>query len=59
MIPFSQQEIDSMVRALSFDKALGPDRFNTDFVKSAGLLYVRISTTFVMTSIMEIFVCKA
>jgi hypothetical protein len=33
VIPFSQQEIDSMVRALPSDKALGPDGFNTDFVK--------------------------
>lgn len=31
--PFSQQEIDSMVKALPSDKAPGPDGFNTNFVK--------------------------
>ena len=33
VIPFSQQEIDSMVRALPSDKAPGLDGFNTDFVQ--------------------------
>lgn len=31
--PFSQQEIDMVVRAMPSDKALGLDGFNTDFMK--------------------------
>jgi len=30
---FSHQEIDQVVKAMPSDKALGPDGFNTDFVK--------------------------
>ena len=33
VIPFSQQKIDSMVRALPSDKAPGLDGFNIDFVQ--------------------------
>jgi hypothetical protein len=31
--PFSKQEIDSIVAALPSDKSLGPDGFNTNFIK--------------------------
>lgn len=31
--PFSREEIDSVARHLPYDKALGPDGFNTDFLK--------------------------
>jgi hypothetical protein len=33
VLPFSRDEIDSMVKAMPPDKALGPDGFNTDFIK--------------------------
>jgi hypothetical protein len=31
--PFAKDEIDAVIRALPSDKTLGPDGFNTDFVK--------------------------
>jgi hypothetical protein len=31
--PFTNQEIDQVVKSLPSNKALGPDGFNTDFVK--------------------------
>lgn len=31
--PFSNEEVDSMIRHLPSDKALGLDGFNTDFLK--------------------------
>lgn len=31
--PFAKTKIDVVVRALPSDKALGPDGFNTDFIK--------------------------
>jgi hypothetical protein len=33
VLPFSRDEIDSMVKAMPLDKALGLDGFNTDFIK--------------------------
>jgi hypothetical protein len=31
--PFTNQEFDQVVKSLPSNKALGPDGFNTDFVK--------------------------
>jgi hypothetical protein len=33
VVPFTNQEIDAVIKGLSSDKAPGPDGFNTDFVK--------------------------
>jgi len=33
VLPFSRDEIDSVIKAMPPDKALGPDGFNTDFIK--------------------------
>jgi hypothetical protein len=45
--PFTKQEIDSIVAALPSDKSPGPDGFNTNFSKSTGRSFLRISTTYV------------
>jgi hypothetical protein len=34
--PFTTEEIDTVVKNLPIDKSLGPDGFNTDFIKSVG-----------------------
>lgn len=38
VVPFTHQEIDSIVRSLPSDKAPGPDGFNTDYVKKCWLI---------------------
>ena len=43
--PFTKQEIDSIIKALPSDKSPGPDGFNTNFVKNAGISFLRISMT--------------
>jgi hypothetical protein len=58
--PFSTEKIDAVIRSLPSNKALGPDGFNTDFIKSTvGLLFLQIFISFVMLSILALCVYKA
>lgn len=43
--PFTKQEIDSIIKALPSDKSPGPDGLNTNFVKNAGISFLRIYMT--------------
>lgn len=56
--PFTDGEINSVVGDLPSGKAPGPDGFNTNFIKNASQLSLRISTTYVWAFMKEIFACK-
>jgi hypothetical protein len=48
-----------VVKNLPIDKSLGPDGFNTDFIKSVGPWSSNISMIFVLPFTQETFVCRA
>jgi hypothetical protein len=57
--PFSNEEIDEVVKNLKTDKSLWPGGFNTDFMKNVGMSLNLISMIYIQVSMIMIFVCKA
>jgi hypothetical protein len=57
-IPFTEEEVNSIVSGLPNGKSLGPDGFNIDFLKNVGQSYQLTSMPYVMGSMLGIFACK-
>jgi hypothetical protein len=56
--PFTHEEINGILMNLPSGISLGPDGFNTNFMKKCWGFFLRISMTCVWDSIMEPFVLK-
>jgi hypothetical protein len=54
--PFTKEDIDDVIKEMFSDKAPGPDGFNGTFIKNAGLSSKKTSTTYVLTSLLEMWI---
>lgn len=57
--PFLDDDISTVVPNLPTSKALGPNGFNTDFMKNDGQLSLKISQIYVEVSTTRTYACKA
>jgi hypothetical protein len=56
--PFSNNEMDEVIKEMPGDRAHGPDGFNGLFLKSVGPLFKRIFTALRLTSMRAKFVYR-
>jgi hypothetical protein len=57
-IPFTEEEVNSIVSGLPNGKSLGLDGFNNDFLKNVVQSYQLTSIPYVVGSMLGIFACK-